>query len=131
MKLNAGMAKFMNNQDWNNAYEAQNMPDYFAKAARAIEVAFNTIISSIKPTAERFDQFVGINYGRTSYINVNSGYGFINTIGHEIYHHLAKDRPEIHDWLVSQAIPYFKSFDTYHARLNSMIDSPSEKINGR
>ena len=88
------MGKHFDNHDWNNAYVTADLLSSFTEFAKAVTAAFSSKVTGIKPTEPRFDTFNGINYGGTNYINVT---------GHEIYHGLERQRPDLHAWLSEQA----------------------------
>ena len=116
-RLNDGLADHFQDPAWRNAYVQRDLPDSlnaFAKAARA---AFGTQVVGITATEPRFNQFNGINYRGTIYVNLDGNRNFINIAGHEIYHSLEKDRPDLHQWFVEQARRYRVRIGRWAARV--------------
>lgn len=105
-KLNRGMVRYFNDEDWSNAYVTTDMLSSLGELAAAAEAAFGGKVEAIKPTAEKFNIFNGINFGGTNYINVDANVGFINIVGHELYHQIEKERPDLHQWFSEQARKY-------------------------
>lgn len=128
-ELNAGMMTYFNNPAWNNAYveSSLSLSDPRNEIRRAIEGGFNKPVVAIKPTAERFNQLNGISYKNKIYINTESDVGFINITGHELYHQLAKDRPDLHDWFKEQARDYYHDFAAYQDKLNALVGENEKK----
>ena len=84
-----------------NAYAQNKLPDPLLGFGKAVEAAFGRRIIGITPTEARFDQFNGINYRGNLYVNLAGNVGFINIAGHELYHQIEKDRPDL---LVSRVV---------------------------
>lgn len=126
-KLNRGMVRYFNDDDWSNAYEQADMLSSYGELVAATEAAFGGKLAAIRPTAERFNIFNGINYGGTNYININADVGFINIVGHEIGHDLKRDRPDLYKWYQDQLKTNLKDFDVYQERLNNLTKAGEKK----
>lgn len=119
--LNRTMANHLKDDSWSNAYEQVDLPDTLSEYAAAASAAFDAPIVAIRPTDARFDQFNGINVARRNYVNVEKDISFINIAGHEIYHDIERNRPDLHAWLVKQATQHFKGLDAYRDKLNAVV----------
>lgn len=119
--LNRGMARYFKNDEWLNAYAQNKLHDSLSGIREAVASGFDKELVGITATDERFDIFNGINYGGKFYINLNSSVGFINITGHELYHQIEKDRPDLHSWFVEQARKHFQNFPEYQRKLNASI----------
>lgn len=120
-RLNRGMVGYFNDASWENAYVQSELPDALSGIREAIESGFGVQVAAIQPTARRFNVFNGINYGGTNFINLNANTEFINTVGHELYHDLERDRPDLHQWFREQASQYYQGLDAYKDKLNALL----------
>lgn len=118
--LNRVMARHLNDDTWENAYAQNKLPDSLLGFGEAVEAAFGSRIIGITPKEARFDQFNGINYGGNLYINLAGDVGFANVVGHELYHQIEKDRPDLHAWFSEQARKHYHSLPEYQAMLDSL-----------
>lgn len=115
--------------NWSNAYEQTDLPDSLANFAEAAEVAYGTKITAVRPTGRKFNIFNGINVGKTNYINIESEVSFINITGHEIYHDIERNRPDLHEWLKEQASNHYQDFYVYKDKLNALVQKGETKYN--
>jgi hypothetical protein len=84
------------NNEWENAYVQRTLRDNLNDFAAAAGVAYDTKVIGVKGTTEQADAFNGINVSARSYINLNGGDSFAHTTGHELFHELERNEPELH-----------------------------------
>ena len=126
--LNHGMASHFQDKSWENAYVHAELPDALQELRRAVRDGFDKELVGIIPTAERFDTFNGINYGGKIYVNLRFDVGFTNIVGHELYHQIKKDRPDLHAWFASRARQYYRNLPEYQSRLNKLRQDGEQEI---
>lgn len=119
--LNQGLARRFGDPAWEHAYVQQDLPDSLAEFAEAARAAFGAEVIGITATDERFDQFNGVHYQGRNFVNLNANVGFVNVAGHEIWHQLKKDRPDLHRWFAQQARAHYRNFGEYQDRLNALV----------
>ena len=124
--LNQGLARKFKDLRWERAYVQQDLPDGLAEFAEAARAAFGAEVVGIMPAGKRFDQFNGIHYRGRNYVNLNANVGFVNVAGHELFHQLKKDRPDLYQWFAAQARGHYRNFAEYRDRLNALL-GPGEK----
>lgn len=120
-KLNKAMAAYFKDDTWENAYVQNTLPDALHGIREAVKSGFDKELVGITPTEQRFDGFDGVNYGGYSFINLNTERGFINIAGHELFHSLEKERPDLHAWFKEQAQQYYKKLESYRQGLNARL----------
>lgn len=126
--LNSTMVGYLDDS-WSNAYEQTDLPNGLANFAEAAEIAYGRKIVGIKPTETRFNQFSGINVNQQIYVNLDSEVSFINITGHEVYHDIKRNRPDLHEWLSDQAKNYYQDFYVYKDKLNALVGKGEQKYN--
>lgn len=84
--LNQGMAKYLNDSAWENAYVPGELHDTISELGQAFEIGFGTKVFPIRPTAKRFDVFNGVHYDGNIYVNYQADVGFINVARQEVFH---------------------------------------------
>ncbi|MEO6146922.1 MAG: hypothetical protein ABIT70_07695, partial [Sulfuriferula sp.] len=127
-KLNSAMVSYFKNSDWSHAYDQVQLPDNLHGLEQAVKAAFGTEVVAIVPTAQRFNAFNGINHGGTNYINVQSNRGFINVVGHELYHEIKKSRPDLHAWFSDQAKQFYQNVPAYSDKLDALLQPGESKM---
>lgn len=115
------MARYFKNSSWGNAYVQRDLRDALSEFAAGARTAFNAEVVGVTGTTDAANAFNGINVGGVNYVNINGTVSFINTVGHEIYHELERNNPELHQWFVAQARQYYQNFDEYQERLNKLV----------
>ena len=121
-KLNLGMSRaFGNDPAWRNAYVRQNLPEALSDVADGTKAAFGVEVIGVTGTTPQSNSFNGINYGGKLYVNLNSNVGYTNVIGHELYHEIAKKRPDLHQWFKAQAEKHFSGIPEYRAKYESSL----------
>ena len=99
--LNNALAGYLKNDDWRNAYEAVELPDSLSGIREAFQAAFGRDIRPVAPTDKQFDIFNGIyipGQPRAVYVNVSNKVGFVTIAGHELWHDIKRDRPDLIAW---------------------------------
>lgn len=127
--LNAAMVKYGLGQQWSNAYESVELPNALSGIGQEIQAVFGRDVRPVAPTATKFDIFNGVNLpGRPNdiFVNVGGNVGFIQVAGHELWHTIARERPDLIKWYRSVAQPYYKDLPLYQANLNSLLQ-PGEQ----
>ena len=127
--LNQGLARRFGDPAWENAYVQWDLPDSLAEFAEAARAAFGAEIVGFTATDARFDQFNGIHYQGRNFVNLNANVGFVNVAGHEIWHQLRKDRPDLYRWFAHQARAHYRNFGEYQDRLNALVGPDEEPYN--
>lgn len=127
--LNATLVNYGLGQDWNNAYEAVKLPDALSGVRAAIQTAFGRDVRPIAPTAAKFNIFNGVyipSQPNAVYVNVAADVGFINIAGHELWHVIKRQRPDLIEWYQGQSRQFYKDLPAYQTRLNALLQ-PGEK----
>ncbi len=97
-----------------------------------MQTAFGRNIRFVAPTAERFNVLNGVNIPQTPnslFVNADAGVNVTAIAGHELYHALEQERPDLHAWLKEQLQRHVQHFDEYQDKLNRLIQ-PGEKPYG-
>jgi hypothetical protein len=105
-------------------YEQVELPDTFSGIAEAFETAFDTEIVTVQRTDGEQGIFNGVRIKRNPgkiYVNTRSDVGFVNVAGHEFVHDLRAKRPDLYDFLVTNARAHFKDFDKYSSKINDNL----------
>jgi hypothetical protein len=123
------MVRHFKSPSWSNAYVQQDLPDALAEYAEAARAAFGTEVIGVLPSEPRFDQFKGVNFGGRHYINLRGDRGFVNITGHELFHQLKRDRPDLYRWFAGQARGHYKDFQGYQDKLNALLAKGEARIN--
>jgi hypothetical protein len=113
--------KHFNDVDWENTYVQRDLRDSLADFAAGASAAFDSKVIGVTGTTRAANALNGINVAGRGYVNLNGDVRFVNIAGHEIYHSLEKERPDLHQWFVEQARKFYRDFDGYQAKLNAMI----------
>lgn len=127
--LNATLVNYGLGQDWSNAYEAVKLPDALSGVRAAIQTAFGRDVRPIAPTAAKFNIFNGVyipSQPNAVYVNVSADVGFINITGHELWHVIKRQRPDLIEWYLGQSRQFYKDLPAYQTRLNALLQ-PEEK----
>lgn len=104
--LNATLVNYGLGQDWENAYEAVKLPDTLSGVREAVQAAFGRDVRPVAPTESRFNIFNGVyipSQPDAVYVNVAADVGFLNIAGHELWHVIKRQRPELIDWYLKLA----------------------------
>ena len=118
--LNAKLVNYGLGQDWNNAYEAVKLPDALSGVREAIQTAFGRDIRPVAPTEAKFDIFNGVyipSQPNAVYVNVAANVGFINIAGHELWHAIKRQRPDLVKWYRAESRQFYKDLPAYRTRL--------------
>lgn len=122
--LNKALAGYLNNPEWESAYDSVELPDPLSGIGQEIQAAFGRNLRPVAPRADRFNAFNGVFLpGRTKdfFVNVGSNVGFIQIAGHELWHAIARERPDLIKWYRSVAQPYYKDLPAYKAKLDALL----------
>lgn len=120
-ELNAGLVRYHKNEQWRNAYVEVGLRNDVSEIGKAIQAGFGKEVVGVLPTEERFNLFTGINYGGRIYVNAAGKVGFVNIAGHELYHQIAFDRPDLHEWFALKARAYYHNLPEYQAKINKAV----------
>jgi hypothetical protein len=104
--LNSALVKYGLGAEWTNAYEAIELPDALSGIRQAFQVAFGRDVRPVAPTAARFDIFNGVylpSQPQTVFVNTQAKPGFVQVAGHELWHAIERDRPDLIAWYCSAA----------------------------
>lgn len=126
--LNTGMARYLKDTAWENAYAPGELHDTLSAIGEALEVGFGVRVIPIHPTAKRFDVFNGVHFAGNIYVNTQADVGFANIAGHELFHELKRKRPDLFQWFAEQSRQYYKDFDAYQKKLNSLLQDGEATI---
>ncbi|HBA33405.1 MAG TPA: hypothetical protein DCZ12_04640, partial [Gammaproteobacteria bacterium] len=128
--LNSAMAKHLGD-DWAGAYVEADLNEVAPGMAEAVQVAFGTEVQGIAPTNEEFNGFRGI-YNPAEpgkiYINSQGRTGMIHVAGHELLHELKRSRPDLYEYLVSNARQHFVDFAEYNDKLQALLKPGEESL---
>lgn len=130
--LNDTLVRYGLGQEWSSADEAVKLPDALSGVRQALQAAFGRDIRPVAPTAAKFNIFNGVytpSQPKAVYVNVASDSGFINIAGHELWHIIKRQRPELIDWYRKQSRKFYKDLPAYQARLP--VDQCEAIINGK
>jgi len=113
---------------WNDAYYQSELPDSLSGLDEAVKKAFGREIVFVTPTDDRFNIFNGVYIGgNTLFINSASNTGFINIVGHELYHDIERTRPDLIDWFGKKAKAYIQNLPEYQELLNKLVPEEGTK----
>lgn len=121
--LNKALVKYFGD-DWSNSFESVDVPDTLFAYKQEVKVAFGTELRFVSPTNDDFDIFAGVqlpNSPNSIYVNARAETSLATIAGHEIYHTLERQRPDLHAWFKTQAKQYLKDFGAYHKNLNAKL----------
>lgn len=130
--LNDALVKYKLGREWSNAYEAVKLPDYLSGIRQAFQVAFGRDIRAVVPTEERFNIFGGVYIASqpdSLYVNVAGKVGFVNIAGHELWHSIKRQRPDLIEWYRENSRKYYKDLPAYRNRLNKLLQPGEKKYN--
>ena len=130
--LNTTLVKYGLGQDWENAYEAVKLPDALSGIRQALQAAIGRDVRPIAPTADKFNIFNGVyipSQPDAVYVNVASNVGFLNIAGHELWHLIKRQRPELIDWYRTQSRKFYKDLPAYRDRLNKLLQEGESEYN--
>ena len=122
--LNTALVQYGLGNDWSNAYEAVELPDALSGIREALQTAFGRDVRSVAPTAAKFDIFNGIfipSQPKAVYVNIRSKVNFISIAGHELWHAIKKQRPDLIAWYQQHSRQYYKDLPAYQAKLNALL----------
>ena len=123
--LNRAMAQYYQNDEWKGAYDSVELPDSLSDVGKAFSAAFGKSLEPIAPTSPKYDLFNGVYIGgsrsNSLYVNVNSNVGFLQVGGHELWHSIARERPDLIKWYRGVAAAHYKNTDLYKSRLNALL----------
>ena len=105
-----------------DAFVAVEHPEGFAPAAEAVQAAFGkriVLIRNNRPDIVDFNGVVIQESPDTIFINEKSDAPFIVTTGHELTHHLRRDRPELYKMLRDAAVPRMQGTEKFKAWLDA------------
>ena len=99
--------KMFRQEGISNAFTSSNFND--KGLTDAYKSAFGVEIVYVSPNAAGAEQFLGIHYGGKIYVNPkNPHHGFIQLAGHELFHKIKEDYPEVYQWFADQAANYYR-----------------------
>ena len=130
--LNGSLVRYGLGDKWRNAYAAVALPDAVSGIREALQAAFGRNIRPVAPTAAEFDLFNGVylpNRPNDIFVNVAAKPDFIAIAGHELWHSIKRDRPDLIAWYRGVAAEHYKDLDAYQDRLNKLLQ-PGEKHYG-
>ncbi|MFA6904132.1 MAG: hypothetical protein WC236_13735, partial [Gallionellaceae bacterium] len=126
-KLNDVLVSHFNDESWRNAYVQRDLRDSLAEFAAGARAAFDTEVVGVTGETDAANQLNGVNVSGKMYVNLNGDVSFINTAGHEIFHELERERPDLHQWFKEQARQYYQNFDAYQNKLNALVQDGEQK----
>ncbi len=127
--LNDTLVQYGLGQDWSRAYEAVKLPDALFGIRDAFQAAFGRDVRSVAPTAAKFNIFNGIYIPSRPgdvFVNAASDVGFVHIAGHELWHAIKMQRPDLIEWYQTHSRQYYKDLPAYRDRLNALVQD-SEK----
>src|SRR3990167_7734449 len=124
--LNRTLARYFVSEEWENAYEAVDVPDALSEYGQEVKTAFGRNVQFVAPTDERFGIFNGVYLPRdptSIYLNAQAEVNITAVAGHEILHVFRRDRPDIYGWFKDQAQDHLQDFDQYQSALNRTVQA--------
>lgn len=131
--LNDALVKYGLGPSWRNACEAVELSDALSGIREAFQAAFGRDVRPVAPTNSAFDQFNGIyipSEPKTVFVNLASNVDFVTIAGHELWHAIERDRPDLIGWYRSVAAPYYKNFPEYQDKLNKLSQPGGKSLRG-
>ncbi len=119
------LSRYFNDEQWKNAFASYALPDSLDRFGSAVQAAFGKRVAAVMPTERKYDILDGMHIpGHESiFVNPSNRVSFVAVTGHELYHHIAKSRPDLHKWLVGKLQSQVDSdrFEAYRERLDALI----------
>jgi hypothetical protein len=122
--LNATLVRYGLGAEWSNAYAAVKLPDALSGIRQAVQTAFGRDIRAVVPTAEKFNIFNGTYVSSEPgavYVNASGNIDFITIVGHELWHTIERQRPDLIDWYQQHSHQFYKDLPAYRNRLNALL----------
>lgn len=129
--LSNHLSRYFNDDRWKDSFTGYALPDSLGEFGKAVQAAFGKRIAAVMPTSREFDILDGIHIqGReTIFVNPSERVSFVGITGHELYHEIAKSRPDLHKWLTGKLADHVDegNFEAYRERLDSLLQ-PGEPL---
>ena len=129
--LSNHLSRYFNDDRWKESFTGYALPDSLGEFGKAVQAAFGKRIAAVMPTSREFDILDGIHIqGReTIFVNPSERVSFVGITGHELYHEIAKSRPDLHKWLTGKLADHVDegNFEAYRERLDSLLQ-PGEPL---
>lgn len=119
--LNRIMVRHFQDPSWENAYVQVELPDALSGLQQAIEHGFAKSLIGVRGTTPAARSLNGINTAGRLFVNVEANVGFLNVAGHELFHQLKKDRPDLYQWFAGQARSHYQHLPAYKAKLDALL----------
>ena len=125
--LNDTLVRYGLGQDWSDAYAAVKLPDALSGVRQALQTAFGRDVRAVAPTADKFNIFNGVyipSRPNDVYVNVAADVGFVNIAGHELWHAIKRQRPDLIDWYREHSRQFYKDLPAYRAHIARPQNAP-------
>ena len=90
----------------------------------AVRAAFGARIEFVQSANNEpllFNGFNIPNQPKTLYVNVDGNVNFLSVSGHELWHAIKRQRPDLIEWYRENSRQYYKDVDAYQNRLNTQL----------
>lgn len=110
---------------WKAAYSPAALPDELDGLRAEVQAAFGRTVRAVVPNADEYNTFGGMYLPTRPgevFVNVQSGFGFMQIVGHELLHDMRRTRPDLYNWFKRHAEEYLTGIAEYRERLEAIED---------
>lgn len=124
--LNDALRRYFGSNDYGVVLQPGRDGGVSRAVEEAIRVAFGKRVVPVAAAPGNRDVFNGFQIPSRPndvFVNVNARVGFVNIAGHELWHSIERQRPDLIAWYREQSRGFYKDLPAYRDRLNALLQA--------
>lgn len=125
--LNDALRRYFGSNDYGVVLQPGRDGGVSRAVEEAIRVAFGkrvVLVAAAPGNRDVFNGFQILSRPNDVFVNVNARVGFVNIAGHELWHSIERQRPDLIAWYREQSRGFYKDLPGYPDRLNALLTRP-------